>query len=54
VEKSWNNQSLFGGKCEWKTKALAERMELSDFSWEMSGTSGRNCQVTFIRKWWMH
>ena len=26
-EKSWKNPSLFGGKCEWKTKALAEKME---------------------------
>ena len=37
-------------KCGWKTKALAEKMELSDFSWEIWWPEKRKKQQNFWEK----
>ena len=50
VEKSWNNQSFFGGKCEWKTKDLAEKMELSDCPWEIWRSEKKSRRQNFWEK----
>jgi hypothetical protein len=57
VEKSWKNQSLFGGKYG---KPKPWQNQLSDFSWEIWSEKKSRRQNFWeklsgdIRKWWMH